>query len=117
MIVYLRVERDIERRAHKFASLHAESRISELEAQLARREAQLEACVAHAGLCFESSSPLSISSAQRKAANACSSGKMSQEEIVQALDMASAKDKALEIEVKGLIERVRPLSKRSSSTY
>jgi len=48
MISSLRAERDLERKAHEQTRQQADYRIIQLEAQLARRDAELAACIAHA---------------------------------------------------------------------
>jgi hypothetical protein len=54
MITSLKTERDIERNAHRQMHQKSESRIAMLEAKLASREAELEACVAYSDASFRS---------------------------------------------------------------
>ena len=55
LIATLKTERDLERSAHQQTRQKSESRIAVLEAQLASREAELEACVAYSDASFRSS--------------------------------------------------------------
>jgi hypothetical protein len=97
MLNSLQSERDSERRSHQQTRFDAQSKISLLEAQLARREAQLEACIAHTPECF----PLPQQSAQSQAEP------IEQNEAVKVLETTLAKNRSLEAEVVLLAERVR----------
>ncbi|KAJ6474463.1 hypothetical protein C8R47DRAFT_1221178 [Mycena vitilis] len=52
MIRFLRASLDIERRAHKETLRSARATIARLEAQVASRDAELEACLVHSGQAF-----------------------------------------------------------------
>jgi hypothetical protein len=112
IISSLRSERDFERNAHEQTRHQAECRIMELEAQLARRDAELAACITHKdGFLTEShyqgrkSQPLNdhetVSSRQNDNRH------MTKEEAIQVMEATSARNKTLEQEVQGLFNRVR----------
>jgi len=97
MVDALRSERDSERKAHQNTRRDAQWRISVLEAQLARREAQLEACIAHTADCI----PLQQSLAHANVKP------MVQNEADKAIDTVLAKNRSLDAEVALLSGRVR----------
>lgn len=96
VITSLQAERDSERQAHQRTRQQAESQILVLEAQLARREVELETCIAHTPDCFQLAEQVVQSTTP-----------MSQEEVAKVLSVTSAKNRALDREVKTLSERVR----------
>jgi hypothetical protein len=99
IISTLRMERDMERQAHRLTIREADKRISYLEAKLGHHEAELEMCVMHTGDCFkvpESSPPGKPS--------------MTEEEIIQVLETVSRKHAVLEAEIKALTRKVSELS-------
>lgn len=99
MIASLRLERDAERKAHNETRRRTASRISALEAQLACREAELESCVAHTN-----DHP---SMNELRYIDAPENPTMTHDEVIRVLDMTSAKNKTLEMELKILVKRVR----------
>ena len=108
MVASLRSERDSERRAHEQTRHDAESRIALLEAQLARREAQLETCIiAHSAEC--------IRLPQRPAQSEVKP--MQQNEATQVLELTSTVNRSLEAEVNFLAHRVRQTQFLSFVTF
>jgi len=117
IIASLRSERDMERAAHKRTRREAEDRIAALEAQVRNREAELEACsiLTHAETCSRRvhdqppfcsvhGQPMTRSHLNPSHSDMLRSIPTRHDDMVRA---ASARNKALEMEVKGLFERVR----------
>jgi hypothetical protein len=112
IIASLRAGCDIERKAHEYTRQQAGLRIIELEAQLARRDAELEACITNAdnllrhGLdqgrksrCLDIGGPANI--------GPITNNYLSEEDAIQVINATSAKNKALELEVQALFNTVR----------
>ena len=103
MITALQRDRDRERQAHERTTQTALAQISLLKAQLARRDAELEACiVGHTGLDPDgvlSDGAFKLSEGEQ----------MTPEETLKVLDDTSAKNRRLELEVKGLARKVHLL--------
>ncbi|KAJ7594597.1 hypothetical protein C8J56DRAFT_443009 [Mycena floridula] len=97
----MRHERDMERTAHEETRTNALAEIAALNARLARRDAELEACVQHK----DCSSPVSTSKAEP----------MSQEEELRVKDIQRARNRELEVEVTSLHNQVRLAAGLSSS--
>lgn len=112
IISSLRSERDLERNSHEHTRHQAECRIIELEAQLARRDAELAAHITHTdGFLREShdqgrkSRPLKD---QKKVSSSQNGNRhMTKEEAIQVMEATSARNKTLEQEVQGLFDKVR----------
>jgi hypothetical protein len=109
VIASLRAERDLERKAHEQTRHHAKYRIIAIEAQLARRDAELEACITHADDFLQQGGNQKHLSRVHEAGgnqrNDC--GRLSTEEAIQVMEATSAKNKVLEQEVQNLFKRVR----------
>ncbi|KZT21131.1 hypothetical protein NEOLEDRAFT_1139747 [Neolentinus lepideus HHB14362 ss-1] len=105
MIAALRVERDLERKAHSQTRRDTEYRITALEAQLARRDAELEACIYHTEHRAKiQSTDKKYRSNKTPSGGACS---MTDEDIISVLEATAAKNRALELEVKQIAAQVR----------
>ncbi|KIM88483.1 hypothetical protein PILCRDRAFT_814379 [Piloderma croceum F 1598] len=120
IISSLRSERDLERNAHEQTRHQAECRIIELEAQLARRDAELAARITHTdGFLSEShdqerkSQPLNdhgkVSSCQNDNRH------MTKDEAIQVMEATSARNKTLEQEVQGLFDKLQKTRLQSAS--
>lgn len=99
MIETLRRERDLERKAHARTRDLAQARIVSLAAQLSRREAELES--------FISGTAHTASTVQLKhprQAELLIDEPFTTEQVISAL---CARNKALEVEIRGLFKRVR----------
>jgi len=96
MIQNLCRERDEEKRTHAITRSTAEARILALEAQLSRREAELELQIVNSG--NRTRLPFESHPAQEQMASA---------EIISMLDDAVVRNKVLEVEIKSLLKRVR----------
>ncbi|OAX41174.1 hypothetical protein K503DRAFT_767910 [Rhizopogon vinicolor AM-OR11-026] len=109
IITRLRTELDHERKTHCKAVEEANLRISELEAQVAAREARLEASIRHHPK--REKSPLDRSSQPRNSDNDIPPPKtMTDEECLRVLADNHARNKSLEIEIRSLtrkLDRVR----------
>lgn len=107
----LRIERDLERKAHEKTRQNDEFRIIELEAQLARREAELEACrcAVHGGDSLDQRRHRVYSSRDRETIKVDShpTPRITKDEAIKIMDITSTKNKLLELEVQGLAKRVR----------
>jgi hypothetical protein len=102
----LRHERDLARVAHAHTREMFEGRIHSLEAQLARRDAELEARAEHVGYVA-----LEPSVAQRRGMQKGKRFKMeavsiAEEEAMTMLQWTTGRNKALEEDIKGLFRRV-----------
>ncbi|KAF8958673.1 hypothetical protein BDZ97DRAFT_1761909 [Flammula alnicola] len=102
IIESLRRERDNERRAHAQTRESAEARILALEAKLSRREAELEACVAHADHGVSVEVRISPRIKERMPANDL----VTSEQIISMLDITVARNKLLESEITTLFKRL-----------
>lgn len=101
----LRDERNLERQAHEQTRQHADSRILELEAQLARRDAELEAC-----LIYDKNNDTASHHSKRTPLPpnmARDVPRMTNEEALEVMGTTSARNKVLEQEVRGLSHMVR----------
>lgn len=105
MIKSLQDERNLERRAHEQTRRHAESRILELKAQIARRDAELEACLIYDKNIELASYPSQNAPLPQNIARDVPC--MKEEEALQVMGARSAQNKALEQEVRGLAQIVR----------
>lgn len=101
LIYALREERDFERRDHRQFRQQAESHIINLEARLARRDAELEAWLLYGEKPTKppSDSPKSSPPAERERVIP---QRMSTEDALQAMQTASSRNKQLELEVRAL---------------
>lgn len=97
MIDSLRRERDLERNAYVYTQQVAESKIRNLKALLARREAELEACIEHTAECFKAPSAVLGRNPETP---------VTRKEIISILDATVTRNRTLEIEVKHLAKRV-----------
>ena len=112
VIASLRAERDLERSAHEHTRQQAEHRIIELEARLARRDAELEACVTNTNDFLSQRTNHDYITHRLQDGEA---GKQSQsdnrhllrEDAIQVMEMTSAKNKVLELEIRSLFKKVR----------
>lgn len=95
-----RKELELERASHRQTRMSARLRIMELEARVARRDAELEACVVHDHILGSTSED-----AHRELTPLTQSG------AIQALEATAARNRSLEREVQGLMSRV------SASSY
>ena len=98
MIEALRRERDLERRAHIQTRDSTQAQIVSLAAQLSRRDAELESCISCAAH--------TVSAVQRghpRDVGQLIDEPLTSEQVISALD---ARNKILEIENRGLFERV-----------
>ena len=112
VIASLRAERDLERNAHERTRQQAEHRITELEARLARRDAELEACVAHTNDFLSQGTShdcLTYRSQDGEAGkqNRSDNPHLLREDAIQVMETTSAKNKVLELEIRSLFKRVR----------
>lgn len=103
LIESLRRERDLERAAHQQTKKVAESQIIALKAQLSRREAELEACIAHTKDCFPAPSNYYLMAGTHVPEVR---EQMSPEKAIKALSLTATKNKALELEIKTLFKQV-----------
>lgn len=104
IIASLRRDLRNERAAHVTTKEQATAELLALRAQLARREAELEACVLHAGhLAPVEPSNTPGSSQRRKIAVAS----LSQEEMRQIIGSSNARNESLEREIEGVNERLQ----------
>lgn len=103
IISFLRTELDLERRAHEQTRRHAQCRIIELEARLARREAELEAYTIQVG----NSPAYSPRDSEDRKSDAPTKPRMTKEEAIKIMGTTSTRNKLLELEVQGLFKRVR----------
>jgi hypothetical protein len=114
VIASLRAERDLERSAHERTRQQAENRIIELEAQLARRDAELEACVTHTNDFLSRGTNHDRITNRSQDGEAGKQGRsdnrhLVREDAIQLMETTSAKNKVLELEIRSLFKRVRPL--------
>ncbi|KAL6297924.1 hypothetical protein BKA93DRAFT_754537 [Sparassis latifolia] len=107
VVASLQLELDAERRAHVQTRDQAESDLISLNAQLARREAELETCIVHP--CHDQ--PTAGPSSLRLTTQMSTEDKLppavamfTREEAIKVLEITAAKNHALEIEVKELVE-------------
>jgi len=110
-VASLRLELDAEKRAHARLRERAEHDILSLHAQLARRDTELEACTLHVehNLAASSSELRSTLSGQRKPRRPklqSPTETFTREEAIRVLELTAARNRALEVEVKELIETV-----------
>lgn len=106
VITRLRTDLDHERKAHCKAVGEANFRISELEAQVATREAMLEASIPHHPK--REKSPLDCSRQPRNSDSEIPPPKpMTDDECLRVLADNSARNKSLEIEIQSLTRKVR----------
>ncbi|TFK39645.1 hypothetical protein BDQ12DRAFT_63224 [Crucibulum laeve] len=98
MIETLRHERDTARMAHTRYKLESEARITALQAQISRREAELEFYVAHIGTDSPVPDSVHISVPDHEP--------ISNEQAIRMLDRTTARNKALELEIKTLFQRL-----------
>lgn len=99
MIETLHRERDLERKAHTQTRDLAQARLLALAAQISRREAELES--------FISSPAHTIQLEHPRQAEQLIGEPLTSEEAISALDATLARNKTLEIEIKGLFKQVR----------
>ena len=99
MIVSLRTEREQERQSHKRTFRDAECRIAELEAKVARRDAELEACIAHVH-------HTSGSTPEIEPKDQINRERMTKEDALALMETTTVKNKVLELEVQGLFRKV-----------
>jgi hypothetical protein len=109
MISSLRVERDLERQSHQQTRQQAEYHIIELQAQLARRDAELEAYITRTD---EFPSPENAPRRNSQFHKDKESGPsvdrhITKEEALRVMEATAAKNKLLELEVQGLFKKVR----------
>lgn len=105
IIDILRKERDREKRSRIQTRELADARIVALEAMVSRRDAELEACVAS----VDYQSPLKNSlpsTSSVKDIIVSHHEPMSQEEVISILDMTTARNKTLEMEINLLTKQV-----------
>ncbi|EPQ56773.1 hypothetical protein GLOTRDRAFT_121105 [Gloeophyllum trabeum ATCC 11539] len=103
LIASLRVERDLERKAHAITRRDAEHRVALLEAQVARRDAELEACIFHP----EHMSKLQAAEHEPKLVPlSAKDTSLSEEDIISVLEMTARRNRALELEVKEIAARL-----------
>lgn len=95
LITSLRRERDLERKAHDRTRHSDNARISTLEAQLARREAELEECIAHTGECSGRPSKL-----PHQKTTGGELAVMTLDETIRVSDLAEVRNRTLEEELK-----------------
>jgi hypothetical protein len=110
ILASLRLERDNERKAHARTRDLAEKRILGLEAQLSRREVELERCIVgghvHDVGGEGDTTPLQRISPSATAPPVDVMEQIGNEEIISILDSTVARNKILENEVKTLVRRV-----------
>lgn len=99
VIVSLQTERERERQSHKRIFKDAEYRIAELEAKVARRDAELEACIAHVHHTSSSTPEIEFK-------NQTDRGRMSKEDALAVMETTTARNKLLESEVQELFQKV-----------
>ncbi|KAF8160027.1 hypothetical protein B0H34DRAFT_705875 [Crassisporium funariophilum] len=109
MIEALRKERDSERIAHAQTHEWAEAKIVALEAQLSRREAELESCIARADHAVLT--PQTKRSAQARVLIE----PITSEQVISMLDVTAARNRMLEVEIKTLFKRLEKARFRVSS--
>ena len=112
MISSLRAERDLERKAHEQTRQQTDYRIIELEAQLARRDAELAACITHADDLLSQSKGQEdkfrrLNDRETRSRSRHDNRHMTKEQAIKVMEATSARNKALELEVQGLFDRVR----------
>lgn len=112
MITTLRRERDLERKAHEQTRQNAEFRIIELEAQLAHRDAELEACIIHT--CHSLDQHQIYGERENIGVESRTNPRISKEEANIIMDTTSTRNKLLEQEIQGLAKRVRDISSSRS---
>ncbi|KAJ7649529.1 hypothetical protein DFH06DRAFT_554904 [Mycena polygramma] len=98
MIRFLRASLDIERRAHKETLRSARASIARLEAQVASRDAELEACLMHSGQAF----PRASTSARNLPPLPPSPPPISVPDMNDALKQTAVENVALEAEMERL---------------
>lgn len=103
IVASLRLERDAEGKAHEETRQWAEARITELEAQVARRDAELEECLISAGNSAERRLRLDHRKVETVFGD---SRRMTSEEAVKVLETASVRSRMLELEVQELASKV-----------
>ncbi|KAH9941488.1 hypothetical protein B0H21DRAFT_752566 [Amylocystis lapponica] len=116
VVTSLRTELEAEREAHACTREHAESEILALTAALARREAELEACVVHADHMAPAPKPEDVALPRRPPQAEAAPRRdelvgprlqpFTRQEAIKILEISAARNRALEIEVKSLIDRV-----------
>ena len=99
MIETLWRERDLEHKAHAQTRELAEARLVSLEAQLSRREAELES--------FISGTHFKNHPEQPRLAEELNDEPITSEQVISALDATLTRNKTLEVEIRGLFKRVR----------
>lgn len=106
IITSLRRELDAERKAHAQSAQDAEATISSLEARLALRDAELEACIAHAdhAVLF----PPVTASARNEKPSMLRSSSFAMRDTSAIIDEALTVNAVLQNENKALIDEVRP---------
>jgi hypothetical protein len=102
----LRHERDLARIAHAHSREMLECRIHSLEAQLARRDAELEVCGEHVGYAAPEANALLRKEMQKEKRYKKEPVSMAEEEVMIMLQRTTARNKTLEEEIKGLFRRV-----------
>ena len=102
MIETLRRERDLEREAHAQTRRSAQARIDSLEAQLSRREVELETFISGVGPTV----PI-IQHEYPRNADQLIDEPLTSEQIISVLDATAARNKTLETEIRTLFKRVR----------
>jgi hypothetical protein len=106
MIAALRLERDAERTSHNRTRQQADSRIANLEAQLAIREAELEACVVHTGITIQkANAPQSFP--PQTVRTRYGAAFLAEEKIIRDLELDSARSKPFESDARSSKDHVR----------
>lgn len=112
VISSLRDELESERRAHAHTRERADAELFSLNARLARREAELEACVVHINHPLPGP-PSSVSphktgthSTTAKASSSSSSVPFTQDDAIKILELSAARNRTLETEIRNLLGQV-----------
>ncbi|KAF5372231.1 hypothetical protein D9758_005002 [Tetrapyrgos nigripes] len=106
VIQALTLERDLEKQEHQHNLRVANARIAILESQLALRECELESCVSHTHECFDSQS---FQELETQLAS------LSREDAIRLLQLASAKNGALDMGNKHMLKRLDIFRTHTSS--